>query len=273
MSTTLVQLIHDLADSSMDLVQATADANAADNTTFASSADLLEEDDYYRGSEAYFLDGTNAGVTRRVIGSDFETQTITVIPALPAAILIGDRVELYNVSDGGRQRKNYRDIINRVIRDVSGNYMEPATVDLVGVYGGAQLIPVPTGINTVCQVSYYDTVLAEWFIVKRAGGPGKRGWWPVREDASIGLSDDWMLALNGIQLRFRGLKEPSQLVLDSDTTSIDHEFIIETAAGRSHFSNPDNYQNLGPGQYAMNRADAIRGKMATVPMANCARIR
>jgi hypothetical protein len=273
MSITLDQLIHDTAAASNDLVEATATANAADLLTFTSEFALLEDDGHFRGCEAYFLDGANAGLSRRVYGSDYETATITVRPALAAPVTVGQRVELYNFRNGGLQRLQYKNIINRLIREASSNFADQVTVPLVGLYGGAQYVVVPAGIDSVCRVQYYDPTYSNWIDLKRAVRPGRRGWFAVKETDSIGFDYGSQLMLTGMGLQFIGYKRPTALVNGTDTTNIDPEWLVESAAGLAYLTNPVNYNNLAPGQYARNRADQLRAKMSLLPMANCVDIR
>lgn len=266
----LYQLIHDVADGSQDLTEATASSDSADLLTFTSVQDLLDEDDYWRGGEAYFLDGDNAGTHRRVLGSDYETQTITVTPALPASILSGDRVELYNKRDGGLRRIKYKSLINRAIRDISGNFMVKSEVT-ESSYDGSILLPVD--LDSVCRVYYFDTSSESWRDIKRATRPGAKGWWPDRGANSIGMSDYWATGLTNYDLKIVGYTTPSALVYDTDRTNVDPEWIVETCIGMAQMSNPGNYQNLGPGQYFRNRGDSIRSKAVMVTESNCARIR
>jgi hypothetical protein len=264
-----------VANAHQDLKEATADRTGsigADVATFSSTADLLEEDGFFRGTEVYFSTGANVGLTRRVYDSDYETQTITIIPTLPFAPQIGDHIEIYNQRGFGRRRSEYKSIINRVIREASGNFTIPAVLSSGLLFTGDNTVAIGEGLDVVCGIEYWDATSAQFIAIKRAVKPGRLGWWKVPGSRFLGLSEDLATGLTGYEYAIRGFVDPTELVNDTDATSIDPEWLVESAAGIIQMSNRGNDQNLAPGQYMRNRADAVRAKMVTTQQPNCVRL-
>ena len=275
MSITLAELIRDVANAHQDLKMATADrvgSVSADSATFSSTMDLLEEDDYYRGAEVYFTSGLNTGQTRRIYGSDYETQTITIIPTLVNVPQVGDTIEIYNRRGFGRTRGEYKQVINRAIREATGNYMEPIYAE-PGDLDGTGYVELPADFVSICGISYWDNTLESFVAIKRAVKPGRNGWWVhPGTDRLLVLSDYWREGTRDLAYALHGFKNPDQLTTDASTTDLDPEWLVETAGGIIQMSNRNNDQNLAPGQYMRNRADAVRSKMVTTQQPNCVRI-
>lgn len=83
----------------MDGQDSVYDMDATGGTTTTAIVPTLNYGggDEYMGQWVRFTDGVNRGATRRVLGYDEATYTLTFGPALTAAVASGDRVEMYTL--------------------------------------------------------------------------------------------------------------------------------------------------------------------------------
>lgn len=270
--TTLASLVSQVATLVRDRVLATASIASGANNTFTDTRALYEDDRYFRGAEAYVLSGTpaNLGQVRRVQGSELNTSTITFVSGLPANPQIGDKIELVNIGSRGFRRDEYREAINFGIQSANPQNQIPVAATALTTYTSEGFVVIPDTIKRLSTVEYQDTT-GIWHEIEYSGRSGP-GFYINRTDLSIGLRGDWMGAANGMSLRFTGYAKAAPLVNDSDLTSTDSEYLVNWAAGYLIMSKRDT-SIAQFGQAFLNRADALRAKMAAPTAANTIWIR
>jgi hypothetical protein len=265
---TLNDLIEHVALRSMDLVQASATSNADDNLTFSDLNNLIEDHAFYAGMEIYFKSGANAGLTRRVADSNYDTGLLSWELGITTPILFGDEINLYNRSGLGHTYREYRQALNMCIREVGGNVMQRVAVDLpLPSWDNPAVSLDPAAIAKVCRISYTDATGARQSLRRNR----RNGWWAEHGVGTVTFTGAALgvVSYSTPPLQAHGYARATELLLPTDATFIDAEWLVETAAGLLQNANPDNAGNLAPGQYLRNRADAMRGKMATPFDANC----
>ena len=211
-------------------------------------------------------------MSRRIFGSDLETFTITVYPGFPSPIQTGDTGEIYNRRQNGYRRSEYKAMINSAIQNIASNAPQPDEELIIPIYDANNPLVLVTSLDWVCKVQYLDYD-GEWKDV-RPYSPQSfgYGWHALRQEQTITIGPEWSSYLNGKSIKLIGYKESGMLVADSDTTSLDPEWIKEIVRGEMQTANPDNAGNIGPGQWRSSRADAIRAKGATLLQANCKKV-
>ena len=177
-------------------------------------------------------------------------------------------VNLYNRSGLGHTYREYKQALNQVIREVGSNVMQRVEIDCPTLPGSSDptVILDPTQISKVCRFSYLGPVGR--VSVRRNR---QNGWWSDHGTGVVSFTgaDLGVVSYSTPPLKAYGYLKAQELRSGSDSTFIDPEWLVETAAGLLQNANPDNAGNLAPGQYLRNRADAMRGKMATPFDANC----
>jgi len=268
-TTALIDLVEAVALRSLDLLQPQATATSEGPTTFTDVNHLVEDNAFFAGMELYIKDGLNAGLTRRVASSDYLSGTLSWVQPLPVAIAEGTKADLFNRAGLGHTYQEYVRAINMVIVELANNAMRRVQVQPTTLPTSSTPYVDVDGdqISKVCSVSYQDMTGA----IQHLRRNKQNGWWAQNGDGAIQFTGNGLGVISSLTtpITLHGYQKASQLVLPSDRTFIDPEWLAETAAGLLQNANPDNAGNLAPGQYLRNRADAMRGKMATPFDANC----
>jgi hypothetical protein len=266
---TLDNLIDAVALRSMDLVYTTATHESTDLLTFRDNNSLIDDNQMYAGSEIYFISGANAGLTRRITASDYSTGVLSWSNPVISPMEVGDSAKLYNRRGIGNLRINYKNVINMAIRELKGNAMARSVYISPGAIGSLNpILPVgPENLARICSVVYYDFNSTPRTLRRNK----VNGWNYDRNTGNIVFKGQAvpLVANSSAPVEIHGWIAPAELVNPTDQTFVDPEWIAETAAGILQNANLYNAGNLAPGQYMRNRADAIRGKMATSFDANC----
>jgi hypothetical protein len=266
---TLDQLVEHIALRSFDLIQATATADAGGNNSFTDVNALVEDNAFFAGMEMHVTSGPNAGQTRRIADSDYISGTLSWELALPFPITVGTNINIYNRSGMGHLYREYKQAINMVIREIAGNSMQRNAYDHASLptFSAPSLVIDTSKLSKVCSVSYIDATGARRSLRRNR----KNGWWSSNGEGTIWFTGNGLGVVANLTapVRLHGYLKAQQLSNGSDATFIDAEWLSETAAGLLQNANPDNAGNLAPGQYLRNRADAMRGKLATPFDANC----
>lgn len=270
---TLRQLIQDVASVGRDYMAGEVTTASGTLNTVIDSMRLIYDSEYFRGTELTFTSGKNEGVTRRVTGSDMMSGTLQITPNLPYQAEVGDTFDLVNFRGIGHTRNEYINAINSLIRRLGDNALEPVNLFLRSTISyDSPRQRVPEALTMVCAVEFLDYD-GQWNRVKKAVRPDSAGWWIDLGSLEISFSPAWADLLVGKTVRITGMQEPKTMTSESDRTSVDAEWLIESAAGILQTGNPANAGNLAPGQWMANRADAVRVKAITIPGPNCVRIR
>lgn len=261
-------LIEEVALRSMDLVQAVATEDAGDLTSFIDANALIEDNAFFAGMEIHLTSGTNAGQTRRVANSYYDNGQLVWAVPLAVPVVAGDSANLYNRSGLGHLYREYKNAINQVIRELGPNAMRRVDLELLTLpTSTAPSVELdPALIAKVCRFSY-QTALGRVSLRRNK----RNGWWADNGATAVTFTGNGLGAVSNSSppLIAHGYQRAAELVNGDDRTFIDSEWLVETAAGLLQNANPDNAGNLAPGQYLRNRADAMRGKMATSFDANC----
>jgi hypothetical protein len=265
---TLASLVREVAQRSQDLIMGVTTDTGSDLKTMTDVLNLTEDHHFFEGMELYFTSGANQGSLHRVIDSDGDLAVLTFVPDVGIPVSAGTSYELYNRRGNGHRRWEYIQAINNAIREGGSNAAKRIVVDVPTVVTSTTpYLVVPDGIGWVCRVLYQDWN-GQWQELRR----NSRNGWSYDHNGIITLNGGGLAVADSRLLRLRGYVSHSTLTLDTDATDLDVEWIVETAAGILQNSNPDNYGNMAPGQYMRNRADAIRGKLATVMDSGCVKV-
>lgn len=256
-----------------DLLLATASATGDVNQAI-SAGTFTREPNAYQGREVLFTGGTpvNLGLTRIVQGSDPISRSITLADALPAAVALGDTMELYNQRGMGWHVADIHEAINNAIRIAGEQHATvPVTVDATDPFArSAPELVIPADFVYFEGLDYLDRQ------GRRRLVPAK----DVRVDRfthTVEVRGDSAYRLNGLTVRFQGHAKPSILTSDDDTTTIPADWIVEecvaTLLGQDVASG---YTTQGRSQlYAADSraADGKRTIIMTRYGPNCVRLR
>jgi hypothetical protein len=263
-------------------LQLTTATNAGATDTWIDTVRLTDPAKAYVNRTLLITSGTaaNLGEHRRVQGST-AGGTLTLQSALPAATAAGDQGELWNDRSQGWLPDLIKDILNQNIRNAAPLHLVELTSDLVG------LVPVPgTGATLDAGV----TLPAEYvgfYAVEYADGDGN--YQPIRKQQSRGgygfrLETNGKLVIggasvwdvNGGTVRIFGYGHPAELSDDDDTTTVNAEWLVERT--RADLLIEAGFHNRLPeaqrdAQIAAARADALRGRIRTIPKPNTVWVR
>lgn len=275
MATTLANLIRSIAQNSSDWIGGAATVNTGNTQVIQDDLAFVEDNSYFRGCEIYFTSGANIGLTRRIDDSSRSTRQITVVPNLVAPVGVGDQYDITNFRGIGHRRSEYKGVINSLIRQLGDGSLYQVSVPISPntVTWNTPIIAIPAGITHVCHVEYLDS--GRWKRVPRTTRPDSSRGFFIQGGASPTISFDpyWADSLVGSTVRLQGWNRYTELVLDSDTTDVDEEWLIEEASGILQIGMMGNQGNIGPGQYMRNRGDAVRGKAMTIIGPGCVKVR
>ena len=201
--------------------------NVGDDQRFIDTLNLVAEVDAYRGREVIFTGGTvaNLGQMRYVTGSSDEFRALGFGVSLPAATAVGDECEMVNTRGTMYRLADVHDAINQAIRAVGSQTLTPAGSD-EQTYARGTAIEVPPEFRTVESVQWLDAWdTTTWRSVPKARRVNGPGWSVDRANRTVVISGDSAWNLNERTIVVRGLAEPSELHDDSDTTTLDPEFL------------------------------------------------
>jgi hypothetical protein len=268
-TTSLAELVEAVALRSLDLIQTEATEERADFQSWVDVNNLIEDNAFFAGMELYIKTGANAGLTRRIANSDYASGTLSWEQPVPATILAGDEANLYNRAGLGHTYREYAQAINMVIRELANNAMRRVTLPATTIptYDQPGLPLDASQLSKVCSVSY----LGADGMIRHLRRNKQHGWWAQNGDTMLQFTGNGLGIVANLTtpVTLYGYLKAAPLLSPSDRTFVDPEWLAETAAGVLQNANPDNAGNLAPGQYLRNRADAMRGKMATPYDANC----
>ena len=217
-----------------DLVVATA-TEAGTTTTFTDANTLFGESSTYAGRTAYVSGGTaaNLGATRRVIGYNGTTQTLTFQTALPAAVAEGDEIELTNAYGVGVTHAGVHRSLNWALSASREYALERAVEDVATAFDGltARTVTLPADWVAIEAVHYQHPTSSEWKPVKHARTLGRDGWAVDHANRTLVINGPWAAKLDGYDLRLSGYTTPAALDSDDDTTTLDIEWVTNKATG------------------------------------------
>jgi hypothetical protein len=203
----------------MDLFVASATGTT---TTLIDTVNGNRQDNSLNERIGIFSGGTagNLGDIVRVSGNTRSTQTITFTPTLSDATAALDELELWNRRDQGVSPRDVNDLINDAIVDVGEQSPIPALDSEVAFDFDDPLISVPAAWEAVTGVEWEDD-LTLWHPVPRADIRVDR---VQRKVELMGRSRE---LASGRMVRVRGANMAVALASDSDTTSVNFEWICK----------------------------------------------
>jgi hypothetical protein len=259
--TTLGELRRMLARRQQDYLRIVA-SEASDPARVVDSMNLVHTTDHFRGGEIVCVSGNrvNVGQRRKVVSSRYETYHIDLLMPFPAPIIAGDTFDLYNVNQSGNTIAAYDQHINDAIRLAWPANREKLVVD-VGTYDRhVDGLPIPTDLTHLYDVHVYVDDIFQWTQVPPTNHRGGRGWFVNRGNRTVGVGHGLEYVLDEKAIRLYGYGRPKELVLDTDSTATDIEWVLEMASGAMLINELD--QATFPiGQSKINRADQLRAKM------------
>jgi hypothetical protein len=275
------RLRRDVARRLGDLTLTTATATGATDT-WIDTVRLTDPAKAYVNRTFYVVAGTaaNVGESRRVQGST-SGGTLTLQSALPAATAAGDEAELHNDRAQGWTPEKIHDLLNQNIRNAAPLHLVELTSDLVG-----EVDPITTGAFPDATVTLPDEYVG-LYAVEYADWNGN--YQPIRKqqsragygyrlepNGSLVIGGASVYRIDGGTVRIFGYGYPSELEDDDDTTTVNAEWLVERT--RADLLIEAGFHNrLGEtqreAQIAAARADALRGRIRTIPKPNTVWVR
>lgn len=136
------------------------DATGGSTTTVVAPWLTLGGEGGWRGLWAWFSDGANRGQERRVTGFAEATTTLTVAPALPAAVAAGHRVELAR-----RRPSAYNRALADAVSQLAGRTLAEADETLLATDGSVREWTLPSDARYVVRVGIVrtsDSLFLSW---------------------------------------------------------------------------------------------------------------
>jgi hypothetical protein len=245
-------------------------ATAAGNTqTFLDDDHLDGPDNAYKGMDLYVTGGTaaNLGQRRRLTASTQASGLVTWQKVLPAATAEGDEAELWNTRGIAIKPTEINDFINDSIVFAGEQRDIPVEAAVVAAFDRDDpRLVVPAAITRgVYAVVWEDD---EGFIqtVEPANGYGAYGWFYDKSSQRIVIGGGEYLGLmDGQTVTVKGVGAPATLAADTDTTSINVEWLVAEAKRMAvtamRMRNPDAERYLPPHwQESMQKRDLPSGR-------------
>lgn len=228
---------------------------------------LVENTDHFRGAEVICKTGhfTNVGVKRKVETSRYETAHVQFTKDYPHPIAEGDVFEFFHFARTGFTIQEYDDAINDAIKNAWPQNREKMYVDPEYLYERDNGIAIPDVLTHVHDIHFFAG--GRWYSVPPGRMLGDEGWVVDRARRRIHLGGIYNWNAENSPVRIYGYGRPNVLTNDTDRTSTDIEWIMESASSTLITGMLD--QATFPiGQARANRADQLRGKMISIPEPN-----
>lgn len=211
-----------------NLIVCTAtDDGAADGSTLVDTFHLAVENNSLLGRQAYVADASadaNVGVQRRVGGNSKASRSLTFDPPLPARVLAGDVVELYNERGLGPTVDEIHTTINNYIASVRDISLEERVTEGATFNRLSPVIALPADWEFFSGADYRDT----WKLWHPVPPADLRVDVPSR---TVEIRNRSALIADRKTVRLRGHQAAGQLTQDTDTTGVDGEWLVyQTAA-------------------------------------------
>lgn len=227
---TLLELRRAVADRFDDYTLLTSTANGnVGKTTLIDTQNINPGEQHFNGAQIVCLNGTNAGLTRTITGTDLTTGTLT-FAALTLATAAADTFDVFNRTGRKFKKAQYDRAINRAIVDAwpMGTIMVTAAVSAT-FDAEVPEITVPVSVSEVIALEYQDEN-SDWHTVPKAGSRGGDGWFADAASGQLRLNGARAWAVNDKTLRVTGYGRQDALSADSDTCALAPEFIVSRAA-------------------------------------------
>jgi hypothetical protein len=270
---TLGDLRRAVARKVRDLLVLTA-TQSGSQQSLTDEMNLVANTDYYRGSEMLVISGDaqNVGLRRRVTASSGDALSISWVPALPVGIQEGDVVELYNHGSVRARITDYNNAINDAIAEAFPQNRVLLSQTLTDPFvWSVGTIDIPEPFIWLSSVEYQWSD-GQWFPIYAAKDEGYPGWSIAPNTTVLTIRGNYAASADGRLIRLTGYGKEMPLVLDTDRTNTDREWVVGSAAASLTVGQLD--QSTYPiGQNWANRADQLRAKMARSALPDTQRVR
>lgn len=227
-TTTLEKLRSRVADRLGDLHQVEATA-VGSVSTFTDVINIPIGNRLLTKQQMVFTSGALRGQIVVITDTNQGTNSITFAPPQASAPQIGDTADIVNSLGMGYTFKAIDRAINQVIDE---SYPLARTQVLsadIAFSAASPTITVPTTMEEVYAIEWYDTGREQWVEVYPAKHRGHRGWQPEIWDGEITIDPYIAGVLDGSNVRILGEGRHAQLSLYSDATSLHPDYIVAQA--------------------------------------------
>jgi hypothetical protein len=262
-----------------DLILTEATATGS-TVTFHDAVRLVDPALAYKNRLLLLTAGTaaNVGEERRVVGST-SSGILTLQSALPEATAPGDEGELWNDRGQGWGPEKVKDLLNQNIRNSAPLHLVELTSTLVGEVA----TPTATLDATVDLPAEYQGIYAVEYADWQGNHQPIRGQ-HTRDGRGFRLEPGRKLVIsgrsawdiNGGNLKLFGYGYATELADDDDTTTVNAEWLVERT--RADLMEEASFLNRLPEGHrdaarVGARADALRGRIRTIPKPNTVWVR
>ena len=251
-----------------DLVEVTATEDDPTGLSLVDEDTLVGEPGRYAGREILFTSGANAGLTRYIKGSSRDNSAVDFSRALPSGVVAGDTALITNAYGIGVTFRAVKDAINYAL-DMSRDYaLVPAEVELADAFDPETgVLDLPEEFVAVEGIHGIDED-GHLRHIERAMRQNGNGWSVSRANRQLMIRGYRGHLADGYRIVVRGYTLPATLEDDSDTTTVDLEWLVETATAHLALDTLLSRQATGDwgskGMLYQQRADRIRSRLTPV---------
>jgi len=267
--TTRLAIRRRVSDLLSDLKIATATV-VGSTTQFTDSARLSAPLNAYAGREAYFTGGTIANLGQQRYVSASTTSGQLTVAALPAAVQVGDEIELRNMRNQSWGVDEIHRAINSAASDGDVGLWAIAQNTVGTFFWTAPTLTIPSNYAFIHGVDYQDSS-GFWHEIEPANSSDLPGWWVVRGQRLLQINGSRGWGLDGASIRISGSKRFSPMTVDTDTTGINPEWLCYQTAAYLLMQGSERMGDQSRTQKYMtyqSRADRLRDLVNGVGMPN-----
>jgi hypothetical protein len=209
---------------------------AADGTTFVDEVRLSAiPAKGYKGA-SFVIAGPNVSdnfwIERRVDSSSEDTTSLTIRPALPAQVQLGDVAWLTNIRSCGAHISTYIEHINMAINRAFPQHLQELASTLADPFDMTDpYITVADDLTHVYRVEYEDASGDVWEIpLASQNRRGLSGWYFDDTTKSLFVSSNYAGMAHGTTVRVLGYGKGGILTDPGDMTGCDANWIVERVA-------------------------------------------
>lgn len=232
-------------------------------STFIDHDSVVGEPGRFAAREAYFATGPNAGQIRYVESSSRDQSMLVFSRELPFITRMGDEIDVTNAYGAGSTFRAVNDAISYAIAISRDHALVPTAIEYPDRFDAMnyQELPVPYDIVGVDRVFSRRAPNEPWREVKRATEQGGDGWSLNRSDHTVILGGLAAHTAHDGYIKVQGYTLPAPLELDTDTTTIDIEWLVDAAASHllldTHLSRSNTQDWASKGLLYKQNADRL----------------
>jgi hypothetical protein len=280
---TLLDLVEQVATAVGDFKRVVATtAGASDGSTFPDAKRLAAlSSSALKGAALMIVSpasSDNYMQDVRVADNDEDNQILTLIPSLPAQVLVGDVGILTNLHSRGFWWDQYLSAINQAISRMQGIHSVTVDYTYPEVFSVADpTIPTPqhmTHVHTVEVFSSIDGYGTQKYVVPFSdqNNPNVSGWTYDYAAQRVVFHGYYGQVGDGWSVRLVGYGRPAPLVNPTDYTTVNAGWIVPYAASILRTGTGDQKQ-LATASMLFNNADMMLTAGVTIMEPNTIRIR